>query len=140
MKRFLLCLFLAALSPAIAAASATAYVEGKVIDASTGKPVQGVHVTVQSPTGTAGAVSDRNGFYMVWDAPIGQATLSFSHDGFMQSAGTVCLHPGATDASTIALYDRLGGESSRAEFQQWRSLSRYLLLEDTTNATWLGPC
>lgn len=140
MKRFYLCLVLAAMCPALAAASSTAYVEGKVIDASSGRPIPGVQITVQSPRGNVSTVSDSNGFYMLWDAPIGQATLSFSHDGFMQSAGTVCLHPGATDTSTIGLFDRLGGPAGRADYEQWKQLSRTIVLEDTTSTTWLGPC
>ena len=140
MKRFCLCLVLAALCPAFAAASGTAYVEGTVVDAATGHPIAGVNVTVKGPTGSAQAVSDANGFYMVWDAPIGQATLSFSREGYAQSAGTVCLHPGATATSKIGLYDHLGGALGRADYRQWRELTRNITLLDTTGATWLGPC
>jgi hypothetical protein len=140
MKRFLLSLVVAALCPAMAYASSMAYVEGKVVDANTGQPLAGVQVTVQSPSGTSQAVSNAQGFYMLWDTPIGQATLSFSHEGFTQSAGFVCLHPGATNTSTIGLYDNLARDAGRAEFAQWRRLSRYMVLEETTDATWLGAC
>lgn len=140
MKRLYLCLFLAALCPSLASASGIAYVEGKVLDATTGQPLAGVQVMVKSPSGEATATSGANGFYMLWDAPVGQATLSFSREGFAQSAGVVCLRPGTTNTATISLFDRLGGQSGRAEFAQWRQLSRDLQLDETTNSTWLGPC
>ncbi len=140
MKRLYLCLFLASLCPALASASSMAYVQGKVVDANTGRPIAGVHVSVKSPAGEASAVSGSDGFYMLWDAPIGQATLSFSREGFAQSAGTVCLRPGSTNTATIDLYDRLGGSAGRAEFAQWQQLTRAMQLDQTSNATWLGPC
>ncbi|HZT13227.1 MAG TPA: carboxypeptidase regulatory-like domain-containing protein [Candidatus Baltobacteraceae bacterium] len=140
MRRFLLTLLLAAFCPALALATGPAYIEGSVVNAQTGQPLAGVHVTLQGPAGSAAAVTDSRGFYIVWDAPVGQSRLTFSRDGFEQSAGFICLHPGSTNASPIGLHERLDRQSGMDDYAQWRAFQKYATLRETTNETWLGPC
>lgn len=129
-----------AAAPAVALAADTAYVHGRVVSANNGAPLAGVDVTYKSPGGESHVMTDSNGVYEFWGAPFGKAVLSFAHDGFMESAGVVCVKGDAMDMPTIKLFNGGTRDDARAEFGQWQVLDRSIVLETTTDATWIGPC
>lgn len=133
-------LLVLAAAPAVATAADTANLHGRVVSATTGAPLSGVDVTYQSTGGVSHVTTDSNGVYEIWGAPIGRAELSFAHDGFLESAGMLCIHGDSMDLPTIRLFDGSTREDARAEYGQWKSFSRSIVLETTTDATWIGPC
>lgn len=135
MKRIaLVCLF-AILTAGVAAASAPTIVQGTILNASTGRPVSGVSVSVVAPTGAASAKTDAHGHYVLWDVPAGLGTLTIARDGFTSEQGTICSYPGSMRIVSARMHDH-----PSVGYVVLTNLSTKPNLISTTGGTWLGPC
>lgn len=59
----------------------TQEVKGKVIDKTTGAPIEGVTVTINEAKSPIGTITDENGEFRLWDVP-GNMRLKISIDGY----------------------------------------------------------
>ncbi len=101
-RRSALLLALAILSPIpLAAQTATGTISGRITDASVGRGLPDVQVTV---TGTRiGAVTGANGEYTLNGVPIGSRTITARRIGYQPTTHTVQVLPGTSVTADVAL-------------------------------------
>jgi hypothetical protein len=70
------------LQPMMAFAGTVGTINGAVVDASTGAPISGVHVTASSPSGRYEATTDAHGYYALTGIAPDTYVVSFQHEGY----------------------------------------------------------
>jgi len=88
-------------APGLAAAQATGSIRGNVTEAGTGRPLQGVQVTVRD--GQRGTMSDARGQFVILNVPIGEAMVRVESIGFRPAEQTVTVQAGEAAAVTFEL-------------------------------------
>lgn len=101
-----MCLLSSSIWPHARAQSERGSLRGRVLDADFGDPVPGVSIRVLEAD--AAATSDRDGFYLFPDLPVGRFTLSATRDGYQRAvANDVVVAPGAVAELDIRLSSEL---------------------------------
>ena len=85
----------------LAAQEQTGRITGRVVDASTNRPLVGVQVFVP-PTGI-GNLTDQDGRYLLQNVPVGENRVTAQLVGFKEAAATVTVTAGQTATANLAL-------------------------------------
>ncbi len=97
---FLICIY----TPAVSQESLTVSITGRVTDQQTGNPLPNVNIFI---VGTSfGSATDQDGRFEIRGVPAGEATIEFSHIGFVTRRYTRILGPGMTVTHNVAMFER----------------------------------
>lgn len=114
----------------------TGTITGQVLDATTGQPLPGVSVTIPNANiaaqGAAGATTDANGNYTIFNAPVGTYNIRFQLDQFIvferqvtvrqnetSAVATVVLSPGLTPDERFRFVLTWGAEPPDYDSHLW---------------------
>ncbi|MEA1997069.1 MAG: carboxypeptidase regulatory-like domain-containing protein, partial [Gemmatimonadota bacterium] len=83
-------------------AQTAAKIEGTVMDSTTGKPIEGVQVTVGGTR--LGNVTGEDGYYFILNVPVGRRSVSFRHTGYRaRTVSGIALSAGHTSTLDVVL-------------------------------------